>query len=285
VDSAAELGLSGYDAAKILFPGAPWLTRRLRRPDQLQELIYHKFHDVRPCLETGWETPILLKLLTDENASVERILKDFQHGLRDETMKELGVTKEQCNEALKEARNTWIESDENGQDWLDAHEFYEGACGAVRKLLEVPETRDNCYIITTKAADFTRRLLEKQRLAGPNAPGGGIPDDRIFGLGSPPKPKVLANLLAEKGDHYGAVFVEDRLLTLDETMTNADINTRVLPVVASWGYNTQEQCDGGAKAGYIVLNKEDPSSLANVLDDTSASKLLQELNGKVKQSS
>ena len=64
VDSAAETALSGYAAAKRLWPGAPWLTRRLRRPDQMQALLAD-FCTVRPCLESGWEASILLNLLAE----------------------------------------------------------------------------------------------------------------------------------------------------------------------------------------------------------------------------
>lgn len=279
VDSAAELGLSGYDAAKLLFPGQEWLSRKLRRPDQMQNLV-DGFHEVRPCLETGWEAPLLIKLLTDESLTREQIISDFHRGLREKVMEELIVSSDQCKEALKQARNAWIESDKNAQDWLDAHSFYEGACDAVRNLLEDPEKCKEVYIITTKAADFTTRLLEKKRLFGPEAPNGGISEDKIFGLGSPPKPVVLANLLKERGDEYGAVFVEDRLLTLDDAMSDENINRKVVPVVASWGYNTPEQREGGKKAGYKILSKDDPSSLGEVLNDEAASMCLAELNTK-----
>jgi hypothetical protein len=46
----------------------------------------------------------------------------------------------------------------------------------------------------------------------------GIAPDHIFGLGSGPKQEVLARLLAERGDGASAVFVEDRLKTLEKTM-------------------------------------------------------------------
>lgn len=279
VDSAAELGLSGYDAAKLMFPGEAWLSRRLRRPDQLQNLV-DGFREVRPCLETGWEAPLLIKLLTDESLTREHIVSNFHRGLREKVMEELKVSTDQCKDALKQARNRWIESDETAQDWLDAHSFYEGACDAVRNLLEDPVKCEDVYIITTKAADYTARLLEKKRLFGPQAPNGGIPEDKIFGLGSPPKPVVLANLLKERGDEYGAVFVEDRLLTLDDAMADPNINRKVVPVVASWGYNTPEQREGGKKAGYKVLSNDDPSSLGDVLNDEAAGKYLAELNSK-----
>lgn len=279
MDSAAELGLSGYDAAKIVCPGQPWLTRRLRRPDQLDKLV-KDFRAVRPALETGWEAPLFLKLLAENNASVDDIVKDFHRGLGEETLKELNVSVDQCKDALKKARNDWIESDDNGQDWLDAHEFYEGACDAVRKLIAEPDKLQDVYVITTKAADFAYRLLEKQKLAGKDAPGGGIPPERIFGLGSPPKEVVLGNLLEERGAEYGAVFVEDRVLTLDKTMSDSRVGTRVVPVVASWGYTTREQRELANAAGYKVLNKDDSSTLGSVLNNKAATKLLSELKEK-----
>lgn len=279
VDSAAEMGISGYDAAKIMCPGQPWLTRRLRRPDQLDKLI-QGFHAVRPGLETGWEAPLFLNLLTEDDASVDDIVQNFHRGLCEETLQKLNVSVDQCKDALKKARNDWIESDDNGQDWLDAHEFYEGACDAVRTLIAQPDKLQDVYVITTKAADFTYRLLEKQKLAGKDAPGGGIPPERIFGLGSPPKEVVLANLLEQKGGEYGAVFVEDRVLTLDKTMSDSRVNTRVVPVLASWGYTTKEQCELAKGAGYTVLNAEDSSTLGGVLNDEAATKLLKELKEK-----
>mmetsp|Transcript_9763 Transcript_9763/g.13802 ORF Transcript_9763/g.13802 Transcript_9763/m.13802 type:complete len:360 (-) Transcript_9763:54-1133(-) len=275
VNSAAELCLSGFDAAKILFDGEPWLKRKLRRPDQIAKLV-DNFCEVRPCLETGWEAPLLLKLIS-EGRSNHDIMSEFQHGLRDEMMSTLGVTKESCNNALKRARNDWIGEDKDADDWLAAHGFYEGACDAVRQLLSDGKASD-VYIITTKAADFSCRLLEKQKLYGKDAPGGGIPSENIFGLGSGPKPQVLASLLNERGDDYAAVFVEDRLLTLQDTMKDTTICHRVLPVLASWGYNTQEQRNTSKESGYTVLSQTDSSTLAQVMDSIQAEQLLNDFD-------
>ena len=58
------------------------------------------------------------------------------------------------------------------------------------------------YIITTKAAGFTKRLLEKVDIS--------VPDDKIFGQGSGKKWATIQKLLAV---HPGcnAFFLEDRL--------------------------------------------------------------------------
>ena len=177
VDSAAETALAGFAAAKALWPGAAWLTRRLRRPDQLAALVGN-FEQIRPCLETGWESAILLHLLA-EGMPKEDIMANFQSGLRDQTMAKLNVTKEKCNDALKQAREEWIGEDATSDDWLAAHGFYDGACQSVRDLLAAGRVED-VYVITTKAADFSKRLLQKQQLFGEGAVGGGIKPEHIY---------------------------------------------------------------------------------------------------------
>jgi len=79
--------------------------------------------------------------------------------------------------------------------------------------------------------------------------GVGQPESHIFGLGSGPKQEVLGRLLSERGDDAAAVFVEDRLLTLDKTMADEALRTKVLPVLAGWGYNTEEQRASAAGSG------------------------------------
>ena len=71
-------------------------------------------------------------------------------------------------------------------------------------------------------------------------------------MGSGPKQEVLGKLLAEAGEDAAAVFVEDRLLTLDKTMADPILRTKVLPVLAGWGYNTEEQRASAMSNGYTV---------------------------------
>ena len=222
-------------------------------------LQVHRFESIRPCLETGWEAPLLLQLLATGRAEAD-ILAEFQHGLRDTTMAELGVDAAGCNAALAASRKEWIEQDDG--DWLQAHGFYGGACAAARELLRAGRA-DDLFVITTKAAGFTRRLLAEQRLFGPAAPGGGIAAAHIYGLGSGPKPAVLEQLLADRGPGAAAVFVEDRLLTLDQTVAAAGLAGRVLPVLAGWGYNTAGQKAAAAAQQYVVLQQ--PAELSSVL--------------------
>ena len=103
-----------------------------------------------------------------------------------------------------------------------------------------------------------------------------MPPTNVF-AGTQPNRVRIARIQRDATNGVAAVFVEDRLLTLDKTMSDSTVNDRVVPVVASWGYNTPEQRDGGKAAGYVVLDKDDSSSLGSVLNDEAAGKLLEAL--------
>ena len=273
VDSAAETGLAGLKAAKILFPTARWLLELEANPIR-HEAILSRFREIRPCLETGWEAALLMKLLADEELTTDEIMNDFQSKLKHNMLNKLHLTKENCNKALRKARDDWIKID--AQDWVASHDFYEGACAAVRKLLEDGHA-DRVYVITTKATEYAERLLEKQGLFGE----GKIAGDHIFGLGSGPKEQVLAEILEKTGDEATiAVMVEDNLLTLEKIMSTDSVSNRVLPVLASWGYNTPAQRKSALKNHFVVLNADDSSSLATVLENDKVLALMQDVKAR-----
>jgi FMN phosphatase YigB (HAD superfamily) len=267
-DSASETGMAGHKAAQILWPHARWLLELEANPIRKQA-IQCRFCEIRPCLGTGWEASLMIKLLADDGLSNEEIMTNFQSKLKHKQLDRLGLTKEQCNSALKTARNNWIKLDP--KDWLASHEFYEGACDAVKKLLK-EQGPANVYIITTKAAEYAKRLLENAGLYGE----GKITDDHIFGLGTGAKNEVVRELLDKKGKDAFAVLVEDNLLTLHKVMNDDNVCDRVLPVMASWGYNTPVEQKQAMKEDYLVLDPVDPSTIEGVLTDAKANKLFSE---------
>lgn len=256
VDSAAETGQSGWLAAEILWPNASWMTVS----DIQHSEIIDRFRRIRPCLETGWEAPLIIRLLTDTGCgtpSDEDIIHNFQSVHKSRMLKDFELTPEICNQALKQARDKWI-SQNNGQDWVDAHSFFEGACQVVRSFLE-EHGSDNIYIITTKAKDFAIRLLEQQGLYRND--DSKIPTDHIYGLGSGPKSTVLEHILKEKDGDYVAIMVEDNLETLYKIMSVPSLQGRVTPVLASWGYNTDAQQHQATQDNFMVLDQRDSSTL------------------------
>jgi len=73
-------------------------------------------------------------------------------------------------------------------------------------------------------------------------------------------------------------MVEDNLQTLHKIQSSNSIRNQVLPVLASWGYNTTAQQDEARSRHYVVL--EEDSSLATVLDDQVVEKELEEFVAK-----
>lgn len=263
VDSASEMGQSGLLAARILFPDAPWIQNLDDDDTKLRSAI-DRFCEVRPCLETGWEAALIIKLIADRDEGAptnESILESFHSTQKSHLMKKLDLTKDKCNDALKTARNNWI-SRNNAKDWLNAHGFYEGACNAVHDYLK-NEGNENVYVITTKAKEYAMRLMKQQGLYASD--DSKILESHIFGLGSGPKHEVLASILAQrKADK--AIMVEDNLKTLEKIMAS-DIEDRVIPVLASWGYNTKEQQElARTNAKYVVLSDTESSDLAHALN-------------------
>eukprot|EP00980_Cylindrotheca_fusiformis_P027045 scaffold18563_cov132-Cylindrotheca_fusiformis.AAC.1 len=262
VDSASEMGESGLRAARILFPDASWTQED-------DSNIIERFCEVRPCLETGWEAALIIKLLADPNEgspSNDEIMDTFHPTIKQRLLETLNLTPEACNNALRTARNDWI-SQNDAKDWLDAHGFYEGACQAVRDFLK-QHGNENIYIITTKAKEYALRLLERQGLydSSNDTKNSSLLHSHIFGLGSGPKYEVLASLLEEQQPGTKAVMVEDNLQTLEKIMGVDKIQDRVIPALACWGYNTKEQQEKAKQnSKFMVLSETASSDIARPL--------------------
>lgn len=132
--------------------------------------------------------------------------------------------------------------------------------------------------------------MEQQNLyKSTNNEGNCIPEDHVFGLGSGPKATVLGKILkerirqAESESAAGArpisikaVMVEDNLETLHKVANSPDLKGKVLPVLASWGYNTPQQQELARSKGYVVLDEKSSSSLVQILQKEKVPSLLAE---------
>jgi hypothetical protein len=164
---------------------------------------------------------------------------------------------------MKDARDQWI-AQNDAQDWMDAHGFFQGACCAVKQYLQI-HGNDRLYVITTKAKDFTTRLLQMEGLYDQSGTDALIKESHIYGLGSGPKDQVLQKILEERNGDVG-VMVEDNIATLQKIMASP-IKEKVLPVVAAWGYNTTQQLLVAKEEGYVILSETDSSSLGILMND------------------
>ena len=211
----------------------------------------------------------------------DAVFRGFHNEFRHRCLETWGFSVADYGDAMSRARDGWIADDEGCRSdapemsrggavkkdegsWIDAHGFYWGACRAVKNYLHEKGNED-VYIITTKAKEFALRLLAKQELfelndsdmddasdtntnTNSNTNNATIQESHIFGLGSGSKASVLQQILEARSRNssssspidYFAVMVEDNIATLDN-ISRSPIGDRVLPVVASWGYNTVEQ--------------------------------------------
>ncbi len=285
-DSVHETFLSGWRACKVIWGNASWLGEFENDPQKMNKLG-DDFRFVRPILYVGWESILLIRLLavgyTEEiagtpldvcgatstrDAVFRGFHRDSSRDFRDHALEAWGVSTNDYKDAMSKARKTWIQEEEGS--WIDAHGFYEGACIAVKNYLNTMGNGD-VYVITTKAKEFALRLLEKRDLFRSNTDpkkNDTFQEAHVFGLGSGPKASVIQQILETRqgssGDisaiEYVAVMVEDNIATLDK-ISKSPVGGKVLPVVASWGYNSVEQLtnvlhvsgDDEIGQSYIVL--------------------------------
>ena len=167
--------------------GQGWEPLAGNGADNMPNWLAAKMRLLRPALETGFESALMMRLCVDEalmSADSQRAQRPLTPGeitanwgpeLLDTLLVRYGVRRDECIEAYARTRDAWLEEDL--ESWLEANAFYEGAIEALRAVVEAESTE--VYIVTTKQRRFAQALLSDA--------GIELDDDRIFGLGSGPK--------------------------------------------------------------------------------------------------
>lgn len=210
-DSAVETGLSAWRAARQIWPELP-----LPIPDA----ILAGFRQVRPALETGYESILIHRclhdgipptvLMEDYSRHINAAIQNYQ--LNIETLKSL----------FGAVRDNWINDD--FASWIANNPLYPGIAALLR---QIPAAQ--LFIITTKQERFVSAILE--------ANGISLPAAQIYGL---ERQRSKSDILAEFASrHAGNIcFVEDRLPTLLAVINTPCLNNIDL-WLADWGYNTR----------------------------------------------
>ena len=229
-DSARETAVSAWRAAAGLWPG--WEGNE-PPPEAVEGFVR-----VRPVLETGYQAPILMRLVV-RGLPTQEILADFARLCRDE-MAECGASRQELVEAFGATRDHWIARDP--ADWLARHRFYPGV---VEKLGEALKTTP-VFILTTKQERFASELL--------HSAGVDFPDDRLFGLESGRRKEHILEGLAQEPAFRGHTFhfVEDRLRTL-ERVAAVPALADVRLYLATWGYCAEAEKQHAAADSRITL--------------------------------
>jgi phosphoglycolate phosphatase-like HAD superfamily hydrolase len=229
-DSAPEGAVTAWQAGQKLWP--EW--QGAEPPEEFKD----RFVRLRPALETGYQMPLLMKLVADRVDDAE-VLARFVP-LCDELMSRHGLTRRQLVDLFGKARDEWIARDTAG--WLASHRFYPGILARLREAL----VSHPVYILTTKQERFSWQLLE--------AGGAAVPRERIWGLErNLTKARMLELVLADPA-HCGSRvhFLEDRVETLSEVAKNP-LLAGVCLYLADWGYNTEAQREQARRHPRITL--------------------------------
>ncbi|KDO86210.1 hypothetical protein CISIN_1g024003mg [Citrus sinensis] len=249
-DSCEETALSAVKAARVrwpsLFDGVD---------SALEDWIVDQMHtcfillQLRPVVETGYDTLLLVRLLLEmrlpslrkssvaEGLTVEGILENWLK-IKPVIMEEWSENREALIELSGKVRDEWMDTDFT--TWIGANRLYPGVSDA----LKLASSR--IYIVTSNQSRFVETLLRE--LAGVT-----ITPDRLYGLGTGPKVNVLKQL-QKKPEHQGLRlhFVEDRLATLKNVIKEPELDGWNLYLV-DWGYNTPKERAEAASMPRIQL--------------------------------
>ncbi|MDX1573110.1 MAG: HAD family hydrolase [Methylophaga sp.] len=210
-DSALETGLSAWRAARRIWP---------ELPAQIPDSVLAGFREVRPALETGFESILINRSLYD-GIPPSALLDDFAQHI-DTVRQRFKLSNEMLKGVFGEVRDSWIADD--FASWIANNPLYQGIA---EFLQQIPPTE--LFIITTKQERFVSAILEANAITLPKA--------QIFGL---ERRRSKSDILGEFArEHRGEIcFVEDRLPTLLQVSNDPDLDSVEL-WLADWGYNTQ----------------------------------------------
>jgi phosphoglycolate phosphatase-like HAD superfamily hydrolase len=232
-------------------------------PDYPPDWLFHTMRDLRPAIEVGWQIPVLLSIVweqqqgnkDDENkravVSVEEILANYE-SLVSNWLQVNQLTYQDMIDTFGQVRDDWIETDLPG--WLTINTFYP----------KVPESLNRIgpggggggggksVLVTTKQQRFAIALCRHAGITEKS-----LPDALIYGLG---QYKTKADVIVEQmkgrtshgsednsplsSSYYYApsrtYFFEDRWPTLVKCLKDHRLDGVQL-YLCSWGYVTAHE--------------------------------------------
>ncbi len=195
---------------------------------------------LRPALEIGWESPVMLRAIIEGVPEAE-LLQEFQTVWRQRILEAHRLNRADLSARFDAARDSWIRTDLRG--WLASNHLYPGIAERLRVIVQ---SDVRVFVITTKEGRFAHLLLEQN--------GVKLPPAHVWGKErAQPKEDLLRALRQEHVVNYDDIwFVEDRLKTLQSVAQQADLRGVGL-FLATWGYNTPAEREETARNPRIVL--------------------------------
>lgn len=231
-DSAIETGIAGWKAAARVWPDM--------RGDLPAQNLIDDFRRVRPIIETGYESILVMRMLY-QGLDGDTLVGDFS-SRKQTLLEQTGQRIDFFKAIFSKIRDAWI--DNALDEWVNMNPLFPGIADKLTALTEHPPW----YIVTTKQERFVERILTSNRIQ--------LPAARIFGLDrNLSKAEVLFELQTRHPD-FELHFVEDRLATLLDVL-NTNGLSKVKLFFADWGYNTaQDKIDAG-KHNIQSINLDD----------------------------
>lgn len=205
VDGMPEYWWSARRAALALSPG-------LALPEQAPP----GFARLRPLMHQGWEMVLMAAELSRPDLDLQALLAAYDQALP-QALQRRGWGSRQLQGALEEVRRQAMAHDLPA--WLALHRFFPGV---VERLRRLSGEHGEWLVLTTKGADFARRILEAAELE-PRC---------VYGHEQGSKPDVLERLLADGRPLW---FLEDRRPTLEQVRARPQLEA-VRCFLVSWGY-------------------------------------------------
>lgn len=227
-DSAVETAITGWKAASKL-----WDDINTALPSQA---LIEQFRLVRPLLETGYESILIIRLLHN-GETVEALLADYANKIQ-QTLDNLNQEVSFLKKLFGETRDNWI--NQNLDEWISMNPLFP----SIAEKLQALNQESIWYIITTKQERFVTQILTAAQIE--------LAEEKIFGLDrNMSKEAVLTELLAKhpQQDFY---FVEDRLPTLFNVLANDKLKSIKL-FFARWGYNTKQDKQQASEQPHFEL--------------------------------
>jgi phosphoglycolate phosphatase-like HAD superfamily hydrolase len=230
--------------------GTSWMAAQALWPDMQDEAItearIEAFVKMRPCLEVGYEAPLIMRLL-HQNIDLDVECSNY-HAQMQNLLTENDFNKDALQMLFGRIRDNLIEQDET--QWLSKNPLFDGVADKLRNL-----NKEDWLIITTKQERFVKKTLQGNHIE--------LADDRLFGLDRKlSKQAVLENLIEEYPERE-VIFVEDRLPTLLGVQENPALSSVKLQLV-DWGYNTSSQQQIARQNGIEVIDLESFLTAAKV---------------------
>ncbi|AFJ03092.1 hypothetical protein Q7C_1951 [Methylophaga frappieri] len=210
-DSAVETALSGWQVAHQLWP---------ELPATLSKPLLAAFRQVRPVMETGFESILILRALVD-GVAVQTLINSFSNNM-DRVMQQYQLSPSLLKNQFAEVRDDWIACDFSG--WVEKNPLYP----TIKQIMQQIPT-SQLVIITTKQERFVSAILSANEIT--------VPEDQIYGMD---RQLSKASVLRMLQNHYTGqiLFVEDRLPTLCNIITTPELE-QIQLWLATWGYNTE----------------------------------------------